>query len=206
MPSPQGGERTVRDGNVVVDAGALARFRRRDTQRHRGRHETMTMTRMRDEGARRRSGWWRWPLWRWTVGGGATAVLAAPAVAMLLDAPGVDWSAGDFVVMGLLLATAAGAVELAMRAPGPPARAAGGLRRGSGRPGDDLGQSDRRAAGPGRRLGQPAVAAGPPGRPGRNGADAAAGQAGGRQRGGGRRRPVGCADPAGIGGFARILN
>lgn len=72
------------------------------------------MTQMQDNGSRRGSGWWRWPLW-----GGVAAVLAAPALAMALGAPGVDWSPGDFAVMGLLLVAAAGAVELAMRAPGP---------------------------------------------------------------------------------------
>lgn len=45
--------------------------------------------------------------------GTAAVLLLLPAVAMQLGAPGVDWSAGDFVAMGVLLAAACGLYELA---------------------------------------------------------------------------------------------
>ncbi|MBX3481486.1 MAG: hypothetical protein KF842_13910 [Caulobacter sp.] len=83
-------------------------------RRHDGGRNGLGDNGMNNNGAGPRPRWWRWPLW-----GGVVAVLAAPAAAMMLDSPGVDWSAGDFAVMGLLLVAAAGAVELAMRAPGP---------------------------------------------------------------------------------------
>jgi hypothetical protein len=43
---------------------------------------------------------------------GAAALLALPAIAMWRGVDGVDWSGGDFVVMGLMLATLCGLVEL----------------------------------------------------------------------------------------------
>lgn len=46
--------------------------------------------------------------------GGAAALLLLPAVAMRFTRE-VDWSAFDFVVMGLLLASVCGAFELALR-------------------------------------------------------------------------------------------
>ena len=48
--------------------------------------------------------------------GGAALLLALPAIAMQLNASGVDWSAGDFIVMGAMLGVACGACELAARA------------------------------------------------------------------------------------------
>lgn len=53
--------------------------------------------------------------WRLVGWGAAVALLAAPFVAMQLDAQGVDWSAGDFVIMGVMLATIGGLIELAVR-------------------------------------------------------------------------------------------
>jgi hypothetical protein len=47
--------------------------------------------------------------WIW---GGAACLLLLPAVAMQLDAPGVEWTVPDFIVMGLMLAVACGLYEL----------------------------------------------------------------------------------------------
>lgn len=47
------------------------------------------------------------------IWGGAVALLLLPAIAMQLGAPGVVWTAGDFIVMGVMLATACGLYELA---------------------------------------------------------------------------------------------
>jgi hypothetical protein len=60
----------------------------------------------------RMGGGQRWRLIGW---GAAVALLAAPFVAMQLDAEGVDWSAGDFIVMGAMLGTVGGLMELAVR-------------------------------------------------------------------------------------------
>ncbi len=47
------------------------------------------------------------------AGWGAVAlILAAPAVAMALNAPGVDWTASDFALAGGLLIGGAGVIEL----------------------------------------------------------------------------------------------
>ncbi len=46
--------------------------------------------------------------WLW---GGAACLLLLPAIAMRFDT-GVDWDAGDFIVMGLMLAFACGLYEL----------------------------------------------------------------------------------------------
>lgn len=54
----------------------------------------------------------RWRLVGW---GAAVAILAAPFIAMQLNAEGVDWSIGDFVVMGVMLGTVGGLLELAVR-------------------------------------------------------------------------------------------
>ena len=56
-------------------------------------------------------GYWRILMW-----GGAAALLALPALAMRFypDA-GVNWSGGDFVVMGALLLVACSAVEIGAR-------------------------------------------------------------------------------------------
>ncbi|HET7576948.1 MAG TPA: hypothetical protein VFK19_10365 [Sphingomicrobium sp.] len=51
----------------------------------------------------------RWRLFGW---GAAIALLAAPFVAMQLNAQGVGWSAGDFIVMGAMLGTVGGLIEL----------------------------------------------------------------------------------------------
>ncbi|MBJ6980873.1 hypothetical protein [Luteimonas sp. MC1572] len=47
--------------------------------------------------------------WMW---GGAACLLLLPALAMQLGAPGVVWTAEDFVAMGLMLAVACGLYEL----------------------------------------------------------------------------------------------
>lgn len=44
-----------------------------------------------------------WRVARWTIAG---LLLCAPALAMRLGAPGVDWSAGDFIAMGAMLGIA----------------------------------------------------------------------------------------------------
>jgi hypothetical protein len=58
------------------------------------------------------SGGHKWRLLGW---GTAVALLSAPFVAMQLHAEGVDWSVGDFLVMGVMLGTVGGLIELAMR-------------------------------------------------------------------------------------------
>jgi len=60
----------------------------------------------------------RWSYWRIAMWGGAALLLALPAIAMQLNASGVDWSAGDFIVMGAMLGVACGACEFAARASG----------------------------------------------------------------------------------------
>lgn len=50
--------------------------------------------------------------WRFAGWGAAVVLLAAPFVAMQLNAKGVNWSAGDFIVMGLMLGTVGGLIEL----------------------------------------------------------------------------------------------
>lgn len=67
-----------------------------------------------------------WRLFRWAMWGGAAFLLALPAVAMQFTAE-VDWTASDFVVMGAMLAIAAGTVELAMRASGDSAYRLGAI-------------------------------------------------------------------------------
>ena len=47
------------------------------------------------------------------IWGGAAVLLLLPAIAMQLGAPGVVWTASDFIVMGVMLATACGLYELA---------------------------------------------------------------------------------------------
>lgn len=46
------------------------------------------------------------------IWGAAACLLLLPAVAMQLRAPGVDWSASDFIVMGVMLVIACGLYEL----------------------------------------------------------------------------------------------
>jgi len=64
-------------------------------------------------GAKRARNRWRPFLW-----GVPTALLLLPLVAMRAGAPGVVWTAADFVVMGVLLYGSAGLFELAARAGG----------------------------------------------------------------------------------------
>lgn len=66
----------------------------------------MTGTRGADHAQKRAHPW----LW-----GGAAALLALPGVAMLAGVEGVDWSPGDFVVMGGMLAAACALCELGLR-------------------------------------------------------------------------------------------
>jgi hypothetical protein len=62
------------------------------------------------------------------IWGFAACLLLLPAVAMQLGAPGVDWDAVDFIVMGVMLAVACGLYELATWLSGQMAyRAAFGL-------------------------------------------------------------------------------
>jgi hypothetical protein len=61
----------------------------------------------------------RWSGWRIAPWIGAAAMLTVPALAMrFAPEAGVDWSAADFVLMGVMLAVACGLLELAMRASG----------------------------------------------------------------------------------------
>lgn len=59
-----------------------------------------------------------WNSWRILMWGAAAVLLTLPALAMQLNAPGVDWSAGDFVVMGIMLGVAGGLAELVAWASG----------------------------------------------------------------------------------------
>lgn len=54
--------------------------------------------------------------WRIIGWGGAVALLAMPFVAMRVGAEGVNWSAADFIVAGVLFALVGAAFELAVRA------------------------------------------------------------------------------------------
>jgi hypothetical protein len=55
-----------------------------------------------EHGARRRN---RWSLAIW---GTAAALLLVPAIAMRFPGTGVNWSAADFIVMGVLFGIACG--------------------------------------------------------------------------------------------------
>lgn len=55
-------------------------------------------------------GTWRAMLW-----GGLALLLLLPALAMQLGAEGVDWSASDFVIMGVLLSMLGLGIEAAVR-------------------------------------------------------------------------------------------
>ena len=57
----------------------------------------------------------RWSRWRIVMWGAAAFLLALPAVAMQFTGE-VDWDGRDFMVMGVMLATACGICELAARA------------------------------------------------------------------------------------------
>ena len=67
------------------------------------------MTSRMEHGARRRN---RWSLAIW---GTAAGLLLVPAIAMRFPGSGVDWSAADFIVMGVMFAIACGSYELATR-------------------------------------------------------------------------------------------
>jgi hypothetical protein len=56
--------------------------------------------------------------WRLAVWGTAAGLLLLPAIAMLLGAEGVHWTAFDFLAMGVLLASACAAYEVAVRMSG----------------------------------------------------------------------------------------
>ena len=67
------------------------------------------------------------PRWRLLIWGVPAALLALPAVAMRFT-PEVQWTAFDFVVMGVMLASAAGAIDaLTVRRGGWAAKAGGAL-------------------------------------------------------------------------------
>lgn len=53
--------------------------------------------------------------WRAMMWGGLALLLALPALAMSLGAEGVDWSASDFVIMGVLMAVLGLGIEAAVR-------------------------------------------------------------------------------------------
>ena len=53
----------------------------------------------------------RWRVVGWGI---AVAILVAPFVAMQLHAEGVNWSVGDFLVMGVMLGSVGGILELAV--------------------------------------------------------------------------------------------
>lgn len=55
---------------------------------------------------------WRWL--RWAIWGGAAGLLLLPAIAMRYTRE-VDWTAVDFMVMGLMLASVCGLFELGLR-------------------------------------------------------------------------------------------
>jgi len=67
--------------------------------------------RMATDGQRIKSGGSRWTLFLW---GGCALLLSLPFIAMRFTSE-VNWSATDFVVMGVLLAVACGVIELAAR-------------------------------------------------------------------------------------------
>jgi hypothetical protein len=54
-------------------------------------------------------------IWRLVMWGGLLALLSLPALAMSLGAAGVDWSASDFMIMGVLLAILGLSIETAVR-------------------------------------------------------------------------------------------
>ena len=54
----------------------------------------------------------RWRGWRIAMWGSAAILLTLPAIAMAAGAPGVVWTASDFIAMGLLLGLACGLCEL----------------------------------------------------------------------------------------------
>jgi hypothetical protein len=67
-----------------------------------------------------------WSRFRWVMWGGAAFLLLLPLIAMQFTAE-VDWDETDFIVMGAMLATACGIVELAIRASGEAAYRLGAI-------------------------------------------------------------------------------
>lgn len=63
--------------------------------------------------------------WRALAWGLPVALLLVPAIAMQLKVDGVDWSASDFLLMGVLLFACSGLYELATRMSGSTAYRAG---------------------------------------------------------------------------------
>jgi hypothetical protein len=53
--------------------------------------------------------------WRAMMWGGLAILLSLPALAMSLGAEGVDWSASDFIIMGVLLGALGLGIEAMMR-------------------------------------------------------------------------------------------
>ena len=87
------------------------------------------MTQLASRGGGRNLAWLRWAGW-----GGAAALVAAPALAMLV-APdsGVDWSAGDFLFATLMFGIVGLALELTVRSTASwPHRAAAALALATG--------------------------------------------------------------------------
>ena len=83
---------------------------------------------MNDEGGSSTTRWLRGLVW-----GGAAVLLSLPAIAMHWRVEGVDWTASDFVAMGVILAIACGSFELVMRLSGNWLyRAAGAVAIGAG--------------------------------------------------------------------------
>ena len=60
----------------------------------------------------------RWNIMRIAMWGGAAVLLALPAIAMQMHAPGVDWSPGDFIAMAVMLGIAGALAELVAWASG----------------------------------------------------------------------------------------
>ena len=58
---------------------------------------------------------WTRSAWRAMMWGGLALLLLLPALAMQLGAGGVDWSASDFIIMGVLLAALGLGIEAAVR-------------------------------------------------------------------------------------------
>lgn len=63
--------------------------------------------------------------WRLAVWGGAAGLLLLPLIAMQFENSGVDWTGGDFIAMGIMLAAACGLYEVATRMSSNPCYRAG---------------------------------------------------------------------------------
>lgn len=53
--------------------------------------------------------------WTWLLWGGAAMLLSLPFIAMRMQVDGVNWSVGDFIFMGVMLAVVCGTIELTVR-------------------------------------------------------------------------------------------